>query len=101
MTKHEAIEDLLTTRPKYDATGRSKRKLTKEMTDIIDKALLDNTFKMHVGLRKQLKLVTDMHRDVRKSGHSISYETVADYVREKRAHGTKVIARDGYICSRY
>lgn len=96
-TKNEAIEDLLTTRPKYDARGRSKRKLTKEMTDIIDKALLDNTFKMHVGLRKQLKLVTDMHRDVRKSGHSISYETVADYVREKRAHGTKVIARDGYI----
>lgn len=96
-TKNEAIEDLLTTRPKYDAAGRLKRKLTKEMTDIIDKDLLDNTFKMHVGLRKQLKLVTDMHRDVRKAGHSICYETVADYVREKRTHGTKILAKDGYI----
>lgn len=68
-TKNEAIEDLLTTRPKYNDTGRSKRKLNREMTD--------------------------MHRDVRKSGQSISCETVADYVREKRAHGTKIIARDG------
>jgi len=95
--RNEAIEDLLTTRPKYDATGRQKRKLTKEMTDIIDNALMDNIFKMHVGLRKQQKLATDMHRDVRKAGLRISYGTVADYVREKRALGTKILAKEGYI----
>lgn len=95
--KNEAIEDLLTTRPKYDATGRQKRKLTKEMTDIIDNALTENSVKMHAGMRKQLKLATDMHRDVRKAGLSISYETVADYVRQKRALGTEVLAQEGYI----
>ena len=93
----EAIEDLLSTRPKYDASGRPKRKLTKEMTDIIDKVLTDNIIKMHVGMRKQQKLVTDIHRDVRKSGLRISYGTVADYVREKRALGTSILAKEGYI----
>lgn len=47
MTKHEADEDLLTTRPKYDAAGRLKRKLTKEMTDIIDKVLVVALLQLH------------------------------------------------------
>lgn len=83
--KHpEALEDLLQSPPKYKDREVDSPILTDEIRGHIDTDLATNAVKVATGLRKQQKKATDIHADLCRAGYSISYRTVARYIKSKK-----------------
>ncbi|SJZ67812.1 IS21 family transposase [Selenihalanaerobacter shriftii] len=75
------IENLVK-EPQYDSSNRSKRKLTDEIIEEINKCLEKNKKKKTQGKHKQLMKKVDIHDYLVDKGYDISYSTVCNYVRE-------------------
>ena len=79
----DAVSEYLIRKPSYTNSSRPKRKLTNEMTVIIDDCLRNNEIKNRSGRRKQLMMRMDIYDLVRTKDHDISYSTVCRYIQSK------------------
>ena len=82
--------------PSYDTSKRSKKKLTKGVTDAIDQILQTNAVKKSQGQAKQCMAGTDIHEFLVASGHQISYRTVIRYIQERKASTKEIFIRQQY-----
>ncbi len=67
-----ALEDFLCEKPKYNSSGRQKRKLSSSMMEYIDNCLKDNIVKSRTGRKKQQMLNSDIYEQLVKQGYDIS-----------------------------
>src|SRR5690606_8857327 len=72
----------ITAKPKYNASTRTKKKLTPEVMNQIHMYLDQNEEKRQKGLRKQQMKAIDIHEELIKKGFDLSYTTVASAVRK-------------------
>lgn len=73
----------LTQPPSYAARSVEKRKLTQDISDLIDGYLSDNQTKASSGLGKQQLKKIDILELLQAQGFDISYSTVCNYIRNK------------------
>jgi len=96
------LEKGLSSRPKYDVTGRVKVKLTQDIAEEIINCLKQNTQKCNQGLRKQIMKKIDIHEYLLSKGYDIGYTTICNYIREKESIGKegfiKQIYKPGEVC---
>lgn len=79
----EELQESIMRPPKYDASKRKKRKLTKEISDKIDQYLAQNIIKRSSGRGKQVMKKIDVWEALKASGYDISYPSVCNYIRSK------------------
>ena len=82
--------------PKYNSSGRERRRLTSEITQIIDGYLESNARKIEQGNRKQCAKGTDIHAVLLRKGHQIGYTTVCSYIRQYHQRQKEVFIRQHY-----
>lgn len=82
--------------PKYDSTNRTKKVLTQQVTDYINKCLDDNTVKKSQGNYKQCMAATDIFDGLIEQNYTISYPTVVRYVRKQKQKSREVFIRQVY-----
>jgi len=93
-----SLEDFLCERPKYDSSKRPKRKLDPVMIDFIDKCLIDNIIKARSGKKKLQMKYKDIHEQLVKNGHDISYATVSSYAKANKPRlANQPTYREGFI----
>jgi transposase len=94
----EALEDLLTLQPAYNAQGRKPRRLTSMIVNEIDNLLEINQQQLRKGLRKQTMRKVDIYQALVSKGVQISYSSVCNYVRLKtsKEKDTKAFIRQEY-----
>lgn len=93
-----ALSKVLSDPPRYDTSNRSKRKLTLQVTKIIDSLLEENEQKRRKGLFKQLLKNRDIHRHLVEQGISIGYTTVSTYISSQKGKNTH---REAFIRQHY
>lgn len=76
----EALEDLLTTPPRYNSSNRSPRVLTHQVKSIIQSCLDENRKKVSLGKRKQCMLKRDIWVYLLELGYNPSYSSVCHYI---------------------
>lgn len=91
------LEDFLCEKPKYNSSGRQKRKLSSSMMEYIDNCLKDNIVKSRTGRKKQQMLNSDIYEQLVKQGCDISYTTVSNYVKERKAQIIGQGSKEGFI----
>ena len=79
------ISSCLTEPPVFKTGSRSKRKLTAEIKEIIDKHLEENVNKVRSGLSKQQVKNIDIFTALNLAGFDIGYTTVCNYIRCKHS----------------
>lgn len=84
--------------PMYKSNSRPKRRLTREISEAIDKLLAENEEKKTQGLRKQLLKKCDIYEHLNSQGFDIGYTTVCNYIRSKE---TKPISKEAFIRQEY
>lgn len=86
----------------YDSSGRMARKLTAEITGLIDVCLAENDKKRLDGRRKQQLKKIDIYEKIATAGFNVSYATVCRYISGKiRATQEAFIKQayaPGYVC---
>jgi len=98
--KHKAMEACLTRKPVYRQEAvRSKRRLTKEVEELIEGVLEENCKRVTGGLQKQVLKKRDILELVLRSGYQIGYTTVCNYIREKE--GQEKRSKEIYIRQEY
>ncbi len=90
------IEKGILVPPKYDSIRRSKRRLTQEIADLIERYLAQNQTKRETGLSKQQMKKTDIHEALLEAGHTIGYTTVCNYVRTVEQKQKEAFIRQQY-----
>jgi len=85
-----------TERPKYDSSGRTRRKLSSEMIEIINECLRENEAKRARGRRKQAMKKKDIWEYVCGKGYEISYPTISNYIREVEDSCKEAFIRQDY-----
>jgi transposase len=81
---------------KYNASNRTKVKLTKEIMDKIDFYLEENEKKIQTGKSKQQKKKIDIHECLEEEGYDISYSTVCNYIKNKLDEKKEAYIRQEY-----
>ena len=89
----KALQEFLSSPPKYDTHNRFRRKLTVEIEDLITQQLEENQRKRQQGLRKQVKRKIDIHQFLVKEGHLIGYTTICNYIRSKAVYQQEAYIR--------
>lgn len=82
--------------PKYDSSGRTKKKLIKPITDYIDACIKKNDEKKSTGMSKQCMAATDIHQALIDSGYDIGYTTVSVYIRHQQQKKQEIYIRQDY-----
>ena len=77
-----SLETLLTRKPVYDSSSRSRKVITGALQETIDACLRDNTRKRANGLKKQCMLGIDIYEFVLSKGFKVSYSGVCKYIKE-------------------
>ena len=99
--KYEIIEAMQDP-PKYDTSSRRKTVVTDEIIEIVKKCLEENERKRATGKQKLCQNSSDIHRELTKAGHNISYPSVANTVRylsERRLEAfVKQVYEPGEVC---
>jgi len=93
----KALQEFLSSPPKYDTHNRFRRKLTVEIEDLIQEQLDENQRKRQQGLRKQIKRKIDIHQLLVSQGHLIGYTTICNYIRSKAVHQQEAFIRQEYL----
>ena len=93
----ESLQDYSTSPPDYDATGRTKRKLTEEISSLICQQLDENELKRRSGLRKQLKRKIDIHEYLLSKGYKIGYTTICNHIRSLGISEKEAYIRQVYL----
>ena len=75
------IEEI-SSKPKYDASSRTRTKLTNEVTQKIDELVEENEKNRLLGRSKQLMKKIDIHERLLEMNIDISYPSVCNYIRE-------------------
>lgn len=76
-----ALEDVLVTKPAYNQVRvRPARVLTEEITNEIDKWLVENDRRRSKGMRKQCLNAKDIHRELLEKDLLVSYSSVCKYI---------------------
>jgi len=78
----------LITPPRYPDRPAIKRRLTKEITQVIDNHLKDNELKRSTGLHKQTLKGIDVLESLHSQGFEIGYTSVCNYIRSKSNKST-------------
>ena len=91
----ESISDIVAP-PKYDSSGRSRRKLTDEMINRIHFFLEENEIKKATGRSKQQKKKIDIYECLIEEDFNISYTTVYNYIRENTEQSKEAYIRQEY-----
>jgi len=94
---NESLQDYSTSPPDYNAAGRAKRKLTKEIAALIHEQLEENERKRHNGLRKQIKRKIDIHEYLLSQGYRIGYTTVCNHIRSQTISDREAFIRQVYL----
>lgn len=94
--RREALLSSLTEAPKYDSSGRGRRRLTQEIQTKIDAYLAENARKRSRGVHKQLMKKVDIHEALEKAGYCIGYTSVCNYIREREQSGQEAFIRQHY-----
>ena len=89
------IRDLVSV-PKYDSSGRGKRKLTQQISLLIKEYLQQNGAKRRQGLHKQVMKKIDIWEALRLAGHDIGYTTVCNYIRHQEQQGQSAYIKQVY-----
>lgn len=84
-----ALRACLSSSESYDSSSRSKKKLTKSVTDKIDELLQSNAKKRQEGLHKQVLKKIDILDHLRDQGFDIGYTTVCNYILSKEKNRSK------------
>jgi len=90
------LQDYTCSTPKYDSTKRCKRRLTKEIEEVIDHLLEENRHKKQQGLRKQQRRKVDIYEYLLREGYQIGYTTVCNFIREK-----EILQQESYVKQEY
>jgi len=77
-----ALIEEMTSEPKYNISGRSRRKLNEEIIDNINELINQNNENKRLGRHKQLMKKIDIHEKLNSMGFDIGYTTVCNYIRE-------------------
>lgn len=93
----ESLQDYSTSPPDYNATGRTKRKLTLEISALIRAQLEENERKRQNGLRKQIKRKIDIHEYLLSLGYQIGYTTVCNHIRSQSISEREAFIRQSYL----
>ena len=93
-----ALSQQLSSRPQYDTSNRSKRKLTPQITKVIDSLLRENDQKRQQGLGKQMLKKRDIHEYLREQGMDIGYTTVCNYISSQQGKSKQ---REAFIRQQY
>lgn len=93
--KLQAVINQIAEAPKYDSSGRSRRKLSDEIIGEIENCLAKNREKISSGRRKQTMKAIDIHEYLLSLNYDIGYATVCNYIREKKA------AKEAFIKQEY
>jgi len=91
----ELISDIVAP-PKYDSSGRVRRKLTDEMINRIHFFLEENEIKKATGRSKQQKKKIDIYECLIEEDFNISYTTVCNYIRENTERSKEAYIRQEY-----
>lgn len=95
MTQIDIIDEIVTP-PKYNGTGRPKRKVTDEIAEKVTQFLEENKRKREMGLSKQQKKKIDIHEALVAVGCDISYSTVKHLVNQLSQQGKEAYIRQEY-----
>ena len=87
----------LTSGPAYDISKRHKRRLSNEITDIIDVCLEENEVKKLEGRTKQQLKKIDIHEKILSAGYAIGYTTVCNYISARSTQVREAFIKQGYI----
>jgi transposase len=93
----ESLQDYSTSPPDYDASARTKRKLTQEISALIRQQLEENELKRRTGLRKQIKRKIDIHEYLLSQGYRIGYTTVCNHIRSLGISEREAYIRQVYL----
>jgi len=96
LSLERSLEEGLSTKPRYKSTGRSKRKLNREMTQEIKFCLEKNKEKLCQGLHKQQMKKIDIHEYLLSKNYEIGYTTVCNYIRELQAKTKEAFIKQIY-----
>ncbi len=96
-TDEQALQDYLSSPPRYDTSGRGRRKLTKEIENVILGQLEENRRKRQEGMRKQIKRKIDIWEYVLSQGQQIGYTTVCNYIREQELRQCEAFIKQIYL----
>lgn len=91
-----SLEALLTRKPVYDSSSRSRRVITGALQDLIDTCLRDNARKRANGLKKQCMVGIDIYEFVLSKGFKVSYSGVCKYIREVK-NADKPSSKEAFI----
>jgi len=91
------LEDFLCEKPKYNSSGRQKRKLSQFMMEYIDNCLKDNVIKSRTGRKKQQMLNYDIYEQLKKQECDISYTTVCNYAKVRKTQLFNPPLKEGFI----
>jgi transposase len=93
----QALQEYLSSPPRYDSQNRGRRKLTSEIEALILEQLEDNRRKKQEGLRKQVKRKIDIWEYVLSQGQRIGYTTVCNYIREQELRQCEAFIKQIYL----
>ncbi len=88
----EHLEKGVSYKPKYDISGRKKKRLTSEMIAVIKDCLKKNQEKHNQGLHKQVMKKVDIYEYLEEKGYRIGYTTVCNFIRKEASS-----ARESFI----
>ena len=91
----ELVEDLVSA-PSYDSSRRSRRKVTREVLELIEGLLAENRLKRSRGQSKQQMKKIDIYERVKSAGYGVGYTTICGVIRELSSS-----SREGYIKQSY
>lgn len=92
----EQLVERLTEAPKYDSSGRVKKRLTEEVCQKINGYLEQNRVKRSSGRHKQVLKKIDIHECLLRAGHQIGYTTVCNYIRQAEQRRQEAYIRQVY-----
>lgn len=96
-TDEQALQEYLSSPPRYDTSARGRRRLTTEIESMILKQLEENRRKRQEGLRKQVKRKIDIWEYVLSQGQQIGYTTVCNYIREQELRQCEAYIKQTYL----
>lgn len=92
--KLQTVINKIAEAPKYDSSGRVRRKLTNEMINEIEICLEKNREHLSRGRRKQIMKAIDIYEHLYSLKYDIGYTTVCNYIREKKEAKEAFIKQD-------
>ena len=91
------IQEDITSAPKYNSDSRTRRKVTPEFLNALEKILEDEEKKIKVlGTNKQALTKQQIHELLKQQGFSLSYPTVVLEIKRIKSSGNKCFIKQDY-----